>query len=132
MSHFSLGAQVLTVMLLVCGLAEARPLNLRDSTPADEAILDDRNAQYVIRLNGWRERQSRRIPDPDPRQRARCSGRIGACVGSRPIPAPLAVRNPFLTAISQTGSSHSRSGDNVQYGLRFCGNWIARPLVRTA
>jgi methionine-rich copper-binding protein CopC len=53
MSHFSLGARVLTTILMVCGLAEARPLNVQDSTPAAEAILDGRNAQYVIRFDGW-------------------------------------------------------------------------------
>ena len=53
MSHFSLGAGVLTVMFMQCGLAEARPLHVRDSFPAAEAIVDGRNAQYVVRFDGW-------------------------------------------------------------------------------
>lgn len=53
MSHFSLGAGVLTVMFMECGLAEARPLHVRDSFPAAEAIVDGRNAQYVVRFDGW-------------------------------------------------------------------------------
>jgi methionine-rich copper-binding protein CopC len=53
MSHFSLGARVLAAILTACGLAEARPLHLKDSAPAAEAILDGRNAQYVIRFDGW-------------------------------------------------------------------------------
>ena len=53
MSHSSLGARVLAAMLMACGLAEARPLHVKDSAPAAEAILDGRNAQYVIRLDGW-------------------------------------------------------------------------------
>ena len=53
MSQFSLCAWVLIVMLATCALAEARPLNVRDSFPAAEAILDGRNAQYVIRFDGW-------------------------------------------------------------------------------
>jgi len=53
MSHFSLGAGVLTVMFMACGLAEARPLHVRDSFPAAEAIVDGRNAQYVVRFDGW-------------------------------------------------------------------------------
>jgi len=53
MSQFSLCAWVLIVTLATCALAEARPLNVRDSFPAAEAILDGRNAQYVIRFDGW-------------------------------------------------------------------------------
>ena len=53
MSQFSLGARVLIVMFETCGLAQARPLNVRDSFPAAEAILDGCNAQYVIRFDGW-------------------------------------------------------------------------------
>jgi hypothetical protein len=53
MSQFSLGARVLIVMFVTNGLAQARPLSVRDSFPAAEAILDGRNAQYVIRFDGW-------------------------------------------------------------------------------
>ena len=53
MSHFSIGTRALTVMFIACGLAEARPLNVRDSSPAAEAIVDGRNAQYVVRFDGW-------------------------------------------------------------------------------
>ena len=75
MSQFSLGARVLIAMFVTCGLAQARPLNARDSFPAAEAILDGRNAQYFIRFDGWvdswrcadgrhREREDRRAPRP--------------------------------------------------------------------
>jgi methionine-rich copper-binding protein CopC len=53
MSHLSPGVWALPVMLMMCGSAEARPLNVRDSSPEAEAILDGRNAQYVIRFDGW-------------------------------------------------------------------------------
>jgi len=53
MSQFSLGARVLIVMFVTCGLAQARQLNVRDSFPAAESILDGRNAQYIIRFDGW-------------------------------------------------------------------------------
>jgi len=75
MSQFSLGARVLIVTFVTCDLAQARPLNVRDSFPAAEAILDGRNAQYVIRFDDWvdswrcadglhREREDRRAPRP--------------------------------------------------------------------
>ena len=52
MSQFSLGARVLIVTFVTCGLAQARQLNVRDSFPAAESILDGRNAQYIIRFDG--------------------------------------------------------------------------------
>jgi len=56
MSQFSLGARVLIVTFVTfvtCVVAQARQLNVRDSFPAAEAILDGRNAQYIIRFDGW-------------------------------------------------------------------------------
>jgi methionine-rich copper-binding protein CopC len=53
MSHFHLSARALVVVVVTCGLAEARPLHVRDSFPAAEAILDGRNAQYIVRFDGW-------------------------------------------------------------------------------
>jgi hypothetical protein len=53
MSYFHLNAQALIVMPVTCGLAEARPLHVHDSFPAAEAILDGRNAQYIVRFDGW-------------------------------------------------------------------------------
>ena len=44
-------ALVLTVTLWMNGPADARPLHVRDSFPRAEAILDGRNAQYVIRFD---------------------------------------------------------------------------------
>lgn len=37
--------------LLTCGPAAANPPQLRDSSPAAEAILDGRNQQYVVRFD---------------------------------------------------------------------------------
>jgi methionine-rich copper-binding protein CopC len=37
---------------MACAQAEARPLHLRDSFPQAEAILDGRNAQYLVRFDG--------------------------------------------------------------------------------
>jgi len=36
MSHFLLGAGVLTVMFAACGACRGRPLHVRDSSPAAE------------------------------------------------------------------------------------------------
>ncbi len=52
-SHFHLSARALMVMAVTCGVAEAHPLHVRDSFPAAEAILDGRNAQYIVRFDGW-------------------------------------------------------------------------------
>jgi methionine-rich copper-binding protein CopC len=53
MSQLSLGARMIMVAFVTSGVAQARPLNVRDSFPAAEAILDGRNAQYIIRFDGW-------------------------------------------------------------------------------
>jgi methionine-rich copper-binding protein CopC len=53
MSHLHLSAWAFILMAVTCRLAEARPLHVRDSFPAAEAILDGRNAQYIVRFDGW-------------------------------------------------------------------------------
>jgi hypothetical protein len=53
LSYISRGARVLAVLFVACWPAEARPLHVRDSTPAAETIVDGRNAQYVVRFDGW-------------------------------------------------------------------------------
>jgi methionine-rich copper-binding protein CopC len=52
-AHISLGIWVLALLVMVCGLAEARPLHIRESYPAAEMIVDGRDAQYVVRFDGW-------------------------------------------------------------------------------
>ena len=52
MTHLSHGLLVVTAMLLACGLAEARPLQIRNSIPAAETIFDGRNTQYVLHFDG--------------------------------------------------------------------------------
>lgn len=37
----------------MCGLAEARPLEVRESYPAKMMIVDGRNTQYIVRFDGW-------------------------------------------------------------------------------
>lgn len=44
-------ALVPVALALNCGIAAARAPQLRDSTPAAEAILDGRNQQYVVRFD---------------------------------------------------------------------------------
>ena len=101
MSQFSLGARVLIVTFVTCVVAQARQLNVRDSFPAAEAILDGRNAQYIIRFDGWVDHGAsqmdvtengkiveRIVPtrDGEPDVLARvCSG-----IATGPIPASLA------------------------------------------
>ena len=43
---------LIVVLLVSATVAEARPVHLLASTPAAEAILHGRNAQYVVRFDG--------------------------------------------------------------------------------
>jgi methionine-rich copper-binding protein CopC len=61
LSYISRGACVLAVLFVACGPAEARPLKLIDSTPAAETIVDGRNAQYVVRFDGWVDHAASRM-----------------------------------------------------------------------
>jgi methionine-rich copper-binding protein CopC len=54
-------ARVLAVLFVACGPADARPLHVRDSTPAAETIVDGRNAQYVVRFDGWVDHAASRM-----------------------------------------------------------------------
>ena len=130
MSHFSIGTRALTVMFIACGLAEARPLNVRDSSPAAEAIVDGRNAQYVVRFDGWVDHGASQMDITENGKVSSHSFRPGTASPMFWPPRPLhwlradtssiGMRNRFLTAISRTGSFLSRSrGDfDRSYGLR--------------
>jgi len=61
LSYISRGARVLAVLFVACGPVEARPLHVRDSTPAAETIVDGRNAQYVVRFDGWVDHAASRM-----------------------------------------------------------------------
>jgi hypothetical protein len=61
LSYISRGARVLAVLFVACGPAEARPLHVRDSTPGAETIVDGRNAQYVVRFDGWVDHAASRM-----------------------------------------------------------------------
>lgn len=50
--HWRLGYWMVPAVLLVSGVADAAPLHVRDSTPAAEAIVHGRHAEYVIRFDG--------------------------------------------------------------------------------
>ena len=52
---------MLAALFVACGPANARPLHVRDSTPAAEAIVDGRNTQYVVRLDGWIDHAASRM-----------------------------------------------------------------------
>jgi hypothetical protein len=57
----SVGALALVAMLIGCGQAQARPLHVRESFPFAEAVVDGRNAQYVIRFDGLVDHGASRI-----------------------------------------------------------------------
>lgn len=52
MTYFCRGLPFIAMMLMACGLAEARPLHVRSSVPAGETIVDGRNTQYVLQFDG--------------------------------------------------------------------------------
>jgi methionine-rich copper-binding protein CopC len=52
MAHLSRSLLVVTTALMACGLAEARPLHVRNSVPAAETIFDGRNTQYILHFDG--------------------------------------------------------------------------------
>src|SRR5215469_4060718 len=52
MTHISRRLLFVMVMVMACVPAEARPLHVRSSVPAGEAIVDSRNTQYVIQFDG--------------------------------------------------------------------------------
>ena len=61
MSLLPLGARVLVAMLAIGGAAEARSLSVRYSSPEAGSTLDGRNAQYVIRFDGWVDHEASRL-----------------------------------------------------------------------
>ena len=61
MSHFSISTRALIVTFVACGPADARPLHVRDSTPAAEMIVDGRNDAVCRPLR--RVDRSRGLPD---------------------------------------------------------------------
>jgi methionine-rich copper-binding protein CopC len=52
LSQTSFGIRVVALLVTVCAVAEARPLDVRESYPAADMILDGRSAQYVVRFDG--------------------------------------------------------------------------------
>jgi len=51
----------LVLLFAAGGLAEARPLHVRQSVPAAETILDGRNAQYVVHFDGMIDHGASRL-----------------------------------------------------------------------
>jgi hypothetical protein len=119
MSHFLLGAGVLTVMFTACGPAKARPLHVRDSSPAAEAIVDGRNAQYVVRFDVGLIMVPPRWTSPRTERSSNCSFQLGTASPMfwrpRPLRCPqvdtssIGMRNRSQTAISRMDSSPSQS-----------------------
>ena len=61
LSYITRYARMLAVLFVACGPADARPLYVRESTPAAEMIVDGRNTQYVVRFDGWVDHAASRI-----------------------------------------------------------------------
>jgi methionine-rich copper-binding protein CopC len=55
------GVFALLLILRAFAPAEARPLHVRESFPQAEAILDGRNAQYVVRFDGLVDHAASRL-----------------------------------------------------------------------
>ena len=61
MSRISLAIPAVALLLPVCGSAEARTLSVRESYPAAEMTVDGRNAQYIVRFDGWVDHAASRL-----------------------------------------------------------------------
>jgi hypothetical protein len=61
LSQTAFGIRVVALLVTVCGAAEARPLDVRESYPAAEMIVDGRSAQYVVRFDGPVDHAASRI-----------------------------------------------------------------------
>ena len=53
MSHIFIRGAVIVLLSTMCELAEARALHVRQSDPVADTIIQGRNAQFVIRFDGW-------------------------------------------------------------------------------
>ena len=51
-THRRSGCAILVLLLISTTSARARPMHVMSSTPAAEAIMHGRNAQYVVRFDG--------------------------------------------------------------------------------
>ncbi len=51
-THLRSGCAILVLLLISTTPAPARPMHVMSSTPAAEAIMHGRNAQYVVRFDG--------------------------------------------------------------------------------
>jgi hypothetical protein len=123
MSLFSLAAGVLSVMYMACGLGDARPLNVRDSSPKAEATVDGRKAQYVIRFDGWVDHGASQV---DITENGKVIEPLVPTRDSEPDVSPprplhwlqadtgsIGMRNRFSTAISRMGSFRSQSRGDI-------------------
>ncbi|HZB90367.1 MAG TPA: copper resistance protein CopC [Stellaceae bacterium] len=72
---------VLAVLVLGSGLAEARPLHVRQSSPAAGAVMKGRHAQYLIRFDGPVDHVSARL---ELEQSGRVVGTLHARLDSAP------------------------------------------------
>jgi methionine-rich copper-binding protein CopC len=55
------GPLALAIAVIACTPAAARPMHVRESLPAAEAIVSGRTAQYVIRFDSWVDHVASRI-----------------------------------------------------------------------
>jgi methionine-rich copper-binding protein CopC len=58
MTHLFRGSLFVSLTLMACVPAEARPLHVRSSVPAAESIVDSRNTQYVLHFDGQIDHRS--------------------------------------------------------------------------
>jgi hypothetical protein len=48
----SIGRAVVAVLFVLCGTAQARSLQVRESYPITDAIVNGRSVQYIVRFDG--------------------------------------------------------------------------------
>ena len=60
-THLRLGSAMLVLLMMSITSASARPMHVLASTPAAEAIMHGRNAQYVVRFDGPVDHEQSRL-----------------------------------------------------------------------
>jgi methionine-rich copper-binding protein CopC len=121
LSQVSLGIWLAALLVTVCAPAEARPLSVRESYPVAEMTVDGRNAQYIVRFDGWIDHAASQLDISS-------NGGIVATLVPTGDSAPdvLAASSPLLTPGRYQLHWHAKSAPDGD----FSDGWIAFTVAR--
>ena len=112
---------MLAVLFVACGPTDARPLHVRDSTPAAEMIVDGRNTQYIIRFDGLVDHAASRM---DIAQNGKVVGPLVPTLDSEPD--VLAASAPVLAPGGYQLYWHAKSTPDGDFSDGFIPFTVAR------